>query len=133
MITPPRPGGIQADLAGRLHHLATSVVELLYGRVALLQWELAQERARLGSLLGRALLAASFLLLSVQLLAILLVALAWGTPWRLHVIVGLLGAAVLATAALAWRYRLKRLEDSPLLSGTLHELAKDRQALGTLK
>lgn len=126
-------GSMQQDLFDRLHGLGATALEFLQGRVALLQWELAQEKSRLSAMLTRALLCGFFLLLSVQLLVILLVALTWETPWRMHVIVGLLGLAVIVTGGLAWGFRAKQQEDSPLFSNTLHELAKDRQGLESLK
>lgn len=120
----------QAELGGRLHQIAASALQLLQGHVALLQWELVQERARLGSLLRRGLAACFGLLLSAQLLAVLLVALAWGTPWRLQVIGGLLALTLLATLGLLRAFRRKRAEENAqLFAATLHELAKDREAL----
>lgn len=126
-------GSMQQDLLDRMHGLGVTALEFLQGRVALLQWELAQERARLGAMLSRALLAGFFLLLSIQLLVILLVALTWETQWRIHVIGGLLGLAFVVTGSLAWGFRSKQKEESALFANTLHELAKDRQALETLK
>lgn len=130
--TGPRtlPGGVHADVGGRLHHLAASALQLLQGHVALLQWELLQESARLGSRLRRGLTVCLGILLSAQLLLVLLVALAWDTPWRLHVVGGLLALTVLATLLLIRSYRRQRVEDdSQLFAATLHELAKDREAL----
>jgi uncharacterized membrane protein YqjE len=130
---PQAEGGLHQELTQRLQQFGSTALEFLQGRIALLQWELAQERARLGTMISRALLAGFFLLLSVQLLAMLLVALTWDTPWRVPVIAGLLGGAFVVTAALAWGYRAKRQQDLPLFSNTLHELAKDRQSLENLR
>lgn len=133
MTTAPHPGGLHTDIGGRMHQMAATALEFLYGRVSLLQWELAQERTRLMVLLRQTLLAALFILLSAQLLAVLLVAVAWNTPWRLHVIGALLAITVAGSIRLVLSLRAKGREEPQLFASTLHELAKDREALETLK
>lgn len=102
-------------------------MNVLHGRIELIRFEIHEERARLGKILGRGLLAALAIFLSVQLIVALAIALAWDTPWRLPVIVGLVVACLVVTFTAVRSYRA--IDDSKLFVDTARSLAEDQQQI----
>lgn len=86
---------------GRLQRLLRSTLQYARVRVEILEVELHLERARLGAMLMRGVALALSALLGLQLVIVLLLALSWNTPWRLHVIVALIITAAVV-AAVMW-------------------------------
>lgn len=97
---------------GRLQRLLHSALQYARVRIEILELELDLERARIGAMLLRSLVLALTALVCTQLIAVLVLSLAWQTPWRHHVIAALIAATVVGGVAL-WR-SLKRLRrDKP--------------------
>lgn len=110
-----------------VHRVLLHAIEGLQARLELLQIELAAEQARLGRQLLRSLVLVLLIFLAVQTSGLLLVALAWNTPWRIPVIAGL--ATVMALAALQLGRRLQRRGESGAFAATVAELGKDLSLL----
>jgi uncharacterized membrane protein YqjE len=116
-------------LADTLRLLVARLLANGQTRLELAKLEAAAEAARLGrtaALAGAALLCG---FLAVELLAALVVAAYWNTPWRLHAIFGLLLAAAAACLILVLVLRSSRGRPSTLFDATREELEKDRRAL----
>lgn len=98
-------------------------------RLELAKLEAAAEAGRLGR--SAALAAAALLcgFLAIELLAALVIAAYWDTPWRLRAIGALLACALAACAALILVLRARRGRSSSLFDATRAELEKDRRAL----
>lgn len=84
-------------------------------RVEMLEVELGAERERVGAMLRAGALLSLSAMLTVQLLAALVLAYCWNTPWRLPALGALTLAALLATA-FAWHAlrRLRRRSSQPI-------------------
>jgi uncharacterized membrane protein YqjE len=117
------------DVSTTLRRLSMGVIEHAHTRLALLKSEIAEERARLGGLLWRAVFAilAGFMVAEVVVLA--LVAAFWDTPWRWWSLAAIAALAVAGMVA-CWRsLHLHLARTSPLFEASLAELEKDREAL----
>lgn len=115
-----------ADLLSRLARGLGSVAE---HRLRLLQSELGEETQRLGRLLALQLLIALLGLLTLQFAALVVLAMAWDTAWRVPALVGLLVLAASGTALAYTRYTSRKQRKHPLFAASLEELRKDRAAL----
>jgi uncharacterized membrane protein YqjE len=114
-------------LAG-LRKLATTLVDLLRTRLALLTAELEEERGRIVRFLVLAVSAGFFLALGIVSLTFFVILLAWDT--RPVLAAGLLTAAYLVIGAiLAVKARNLIFTRSGLFSGSLAELKKDHDEL----
>lgn len=119
----------QVGMFDSIKNLAASLVSHLHTRLALFANELAEEKIRLSSILFSALLSVLFLFLALIFVAVFIVAAAWDTPYRLH-IVGGLAAVFLVGAAIAGGAVRSRLKSGPLpFAMSLAELYKDRHEL----
>lgn len=117
------------SLVESLRRLGLGLIDSTQGRLGLLQTELSTELDRLGSLLARQILLALSAMLTVQFLALVVLASVWDTRWRVTATVIL---AVLAAGATAFAYRAyqaKKRMAKPIFAGTMHELEKDRRAM----
>jgi uncharacterized membrane protein YqjE len=113
VVTGEPTGG--EKLSERLNHLATSLFKFTQDRLDLLRWEVAQEGARLGSMLVYGFCAALLAFLTVEVFAVLLISTFWDTQWRVPVILALLVASLAATAVMFRAFSAKRGERSALL------------------
>lgn len=114
-----------------IKNLAASLVSHLHTRLALFSTELAEEKIRLSAIVFGALLAVFFLFMALVLVALFIVAAAWDTPYRLH-IVGGLAIVFLLVSAIAGGYVRARLKSGPRpFALSLAELYKDKQALSS--
>ncbi len=116
-----------ARLSEQLNHLAVGLLKFAEDRLDLLRLEAAHEGSRIGAMLVRGFCAALLGFLTLEVLALLIVAVFWDTAWRLQVIAGLMLAALLGTLALFAAYLHKRNERSGLLNptpGAHHEAVK---------
>lgn len=114
-------------LSDTLRRLVTQSMNVLQGRFELFKLEINEERGRLGQVLSRGLLAALSIFLAVQLIAMLAVALAWDTQWRIPVVVGL---AVACIVLAGWAVRSYRaISASTLFEASAHALAEDKQEI----
>ncbi|MBL6751347.1 MAG: phage holin family protein [Nevskia sp.] len=116
-------------LADTLRQLLSRLLANGQTRLELAKLEAAAEAARLGR---TAALAAAALLcgfLAVEMLAALVIAAYWNTPWRLRAIGALLCGAAAACAVLILVLRARRGRPSTLFDATRAELEKDRRAL----
>lgn len=102
-------------LSETLNQLAASLLQFAEDRVDLLRWEAAHEGARIGGLLVRAFCAALLAFFTLEVLALMVIAVFWDTAWRLQVISGVVLAAFAGTALLVMSYQRKRNERSSLL------------------
>lgn len=116
-------------LGTRLRRLAGNLLGYAQNRLELLGVELAQERARVGSVLTCGLLMMLFGMLTLQFGALLLVALSWDSAWRVPVIATLSALALAATVVSAWAWARKRQSASALFVSSSAEIGKDRRAL----
>lgn len=118
------------DAVRRLGHGALDFAE---NRLRLLQAEVADEVDRIGGLLTHLILLALAALLTFQFLALLVLAAAWDTQWRVTSMVALtvLAASATGLAYFTYRSRQQRGESHPesLFAASLNELEKDRQTL----
>lgn len=105
-------------LSETLNQLASSLLQFAEDRVDLLRWEAAHEGARIGGLLVRGFCAALLGFFTLEILALLVIAVFWDTAWRLQVIAGVVLAAFIGTALLIVSYQRKRNERSSLLHPT---------------
>ena len=119
------PGGV-FDSA---KHLLASIVAHLHSRLALFSTEFAEEKLRLTTLLYSALTALFFILMTLILVLLFVIAAFWDTPYRLHAIGGLT-LLFLIGAGMTWRSVRAQLHSRPrLFEASLTELYKDRQQL----
>ena len=115
---PKAPG-----ISDTLKRLLALSIDSAQGRFELVQCELGDERARLGQLLTRGLFAGFMIFLTVQLLAVLVVALAWDTNWRIPVVVGLVTTSMVVTILMIRSYQAT--PGSTLFDASVEEIAKD--------
>ncbi len=127
MDQPQAAGG---GLFESLKTLGATLAAILQNRLELLSTDLAEERARLGSILLLALVALFCLGVGVLLLTLLVVVLFWDTH-RLAAL-GTLTALFLAAGTwIGWLAR-ERLRSKPrLFEASIAELEKDREHLGS--
>jgi uncharacterized membrane protein YqjE len=117
-------------LFGSLKTLGATLAAILQNRLELLSTDIAEERARLGSILLLSLVALFCLGVGVLLLTLLVVVLFWDT----HRLAALGTLTVLFLAAGGWigGLALQRLRKKPrLFEASIAELAKDREHLGS--
>lgn len=114
------------ESARRLGH---GLVDSAQNRLELLQSELAEEIDRLGMLLAHQALVALSALLTVQSLALVVLAVVWDTRWRVAATMVLAVGAVGGTIAAHARYRSRRRRPKAVFATSIQELEKDRQAL----
>lgn len=110
--------------------LGATLTAILQNRLELLSTDIAEERARLGSILLLSLVALFCLGVGVLLLTLLIVVLFWDT----HRLAALGGLTLLFLAAGGWvgAIALQRLRNKPrLFEASIAELARDREHLGS--
>lgn len=120
---------MKEDVLETVRRLGHGLVDTAQNRLRLLQAELADELDRFGALLARQILVALSALLTIQFLALLVLAVSWDTAWRIPAMVVLTLLAVVATA-LSYRAYLKRTQRAtPIFAASLEALAADRRTL----
>lgn len=92
------------SLSAQLNRLAVSLLTFSEDRLDLLRWEAAHELSRVSSMLVRGFCAALLGFFTLEVLALLLVAIFWDTAWRLQAIAAVMLAAVLGTVLLVVAY-----------------------------
>lgn len=120
---------MKRDLSDTLRSIADGFLDAAQNRLRLLQSELGAETERLGGLLALLVLTAFAGLLTVQALALVVLALAWDTPWRTHAMVALAVLAAVATVVAYRAFTARKQRPGPLFATSLEELDKDRRAL----
>ena len=121
----PGPGLLQS-----LRNLATTLVALLQTRLELLAADLEEGGVRLLHILFLAVGALLFLVLGVLILALLAVLLLWEDQ-QVSAIIGLAVAFFVIGGGLAFAVRNRVRAGPRMFSGTVDELAKDRERLGS--
>lgn len=112
--------------------LATSLVVHLHTRLSLFSTEFAEEKIRLTTLMYSVVMALFLLLATLILAQLVVIAVYWDTPYRLHAMGGLVFLNLLGTA-FAWRGVYAQLRSRPrLFEASLTELYKDQQQLESL-
>lgn len=125
MSGPQAAGG---GLFESLKTLGATLAAILQNRLELLSTDIAEERARLGSILLLALVALFCLGVGVLLLTLLVVVLFWDTH-RLAALGALTALFLSAGGWIGWLAR-QRLRSKPrLFEASIAELAKDREHL----
>lgn len=117
------------DLTDTLRSMAEGFVDAGQNRLRLLQSEVGEETDRVLGLLVFLIVTALLALLTLQIVAMVVLALMWDTPWRTHAMVGL---AIAAAAGTGWAYRTyieRKQRPKPIFATSLEELEKDRAAL----
>ncbi|MGQ0622436.1 MAG: phage holin family protein [Panacagrimonas sp.] len=120
---------MKEDVMDTVRRLGHGLVDAAQNRLRLLQAELADELDRLGGMLGRLILLALSGLLSIHLLAMVVLAASWDTPWRIPAAVVLCLFAAGGTAMCYRSYLAFKDRPKPLFESSLKELEKDRQLL----
>ena len=120
-----------AGVFDSVKRFTTSFVTHVHTRLQLFATEFAEEQLRLAALLFGALTALFFLFLAMLLAAFLAIASAWDTPYRLHVVAGLLLLFLACAGILAGVVRARFNARPHLFQASLAELYKDRQQLGS--
>lgn len=110
--------------------LAGELLSALRTRVELFGLEWQQARSQIAAMVGLLLAGVALLWLAAMMFSILLVTLAWGTPYRDWVVVGLLLLYTLSGLGCLWALsrRIERQEDLPF-AATAHELSQDAHTL----
>lgn len=106
-----------------------SLIGHLRSRLELLGLELSQEKGRLISVIMMGLLGYMMVGLTLMLAILLAVASSWNTAWRLHVLGGMLGGAIVILAVIGILLRRRLQLRSTLFKSSLRELSRDEQAL----
>lgn len=120
---------MKEDVVETVRRLGNGVLDMLQGRLELLQTELGDELDRLGGLLARQILVALSGLLTVQFLVLIVLALTWDTPWRVTAMILITLLAAGATALSYNAYTAHRQRRSPMFAASIRELEEDRRAL----
>ena len=121
------PGG----LFGSVKNLAASLVTHLHTRLQLFATEFAEEKLRQTSLLFGAIVALLFTFMTLVLAVLLVIAVYWDTPYRLHA-VAFLAVLFLAGAVISGGMVRAKLKSKPrLFEASLAELYKDLQQLNS--
>ena len=118
------------SISSSLRLLAGSLLGALRTRVELFSIEWQQARAQIAALVGLLLAAVAFLWLAAMMFSFMLVTLAWPTPYRNWVVVGLLLFYLLAGigSLLALKRRLENPDNHPF-AATMQELSRDADML----
>lgn len=120
---------MKRDLTDTLRSIADGFVDAAQNRLKLLQTEIGEETERLGGLLIRLVLTAFAGLLTLQFVALVVLALVWDTPWRTHAMAALAALAAIATGVAYHAYATRKQRPAPIFATSLDELDKDRRAL----
>lgn len=120
---------MKEDVVETVRRLGNGVVDMLQGRLKLLQNELGDELDRLGGLVARQILVALSGLLTIQFLVLIVLALTWDTPWRVPAMIIITLLAAGATALAYSAYTAHRQRGSPMFAASIRELEEDRRAL----
>lgn len=120
---------MKEDVVETVRRLGNGVVDMLHGRLKLLQTELGDELDRLGGLLARQILVALTGLLTIQFLVLIVLALTWDTPWRVTAMTVITALAAGATACSYGAYTAHHRRRSPMFAASLRELEEDRRTL----
>ncbi len=117
-------------LLASLKTLTLTLIDVIQTRLELLSSDVAEERARLTTILISAMVALFCLGVGVLLLVMLIVVMFWETH-RLAAL-GWLTAVFLAAGAGLWLFALDKLRHKPrLFDASISELAKDRDGLSS--
>lgn len=120
---------MKEDVLDTVRRLGHGAVDFAQNRLKLIQAELADELDRLGGLLARQILVALSALLTVQALALVVLAAVWDTPWRIAAVVALAMFAAVGTLAAYRAYEAAKRRGKPIFAASIKELDKDRLAL----
>lgn len=124
MAEPRESEGLLASLKS----LTLTLVDVFQTRLELLSTDVAEERARLTTILISAMVALFCLGVGVVLLVILIVVLFWESHGLLTL--GLLTAVFFASGVGLWSVAMHKLRNKPrLFNASIGELAKDREHL----
>ncbi len=117
------------DLTDTLRNVAEGFVDAAQNRIKLIQSEVGEETDRLLVLLAFLVITGLLALLTLQILAMVVLALLWDTQWRMPAMIALvLGAA----SGCAWAYHAyvsRKARPAAIFATSLDELEKDREAL----
>lgn len=117
-------------LLASLKTLTLTLVDVVQTRLELLSTDVAEERARLTTILFSVLVALFCLGVGVVLLAMLIAVMFWES--HRIVTLGLLTAVFLAAGAGLWGVAMHKLRNKPrLFEASISELAKDREKLSS--
>lgn len=114
------------DTVKRLGH---QLIESAQTRLKLLQSEAADELDRLGALIALQILTALSALLTVQFLALVVLALVWDTPWRTPAMIGITVLAGTGTFMAYKAYEARKVRHKPVFDDSVKELETDRRLL----
>ena len=122
----------QEGVFSSIKNFTASLVTHLHTRLQLFATELAEEKHRITSILFCVLAAVFFSMIAIILTAVLVIAAAWDTPYRLHAVGGLI-LVFLIGAGIFWSRVRGKLKSKPrLFQASLAELYKDQQQLRSL-
>ncbi len=118
------------SISGSLRSLVSALLGALRTRVELFSVEWQQARAQIAVLVALLLAGVAFLWLAAMMFSIMLVTLAWSTPYRNWVVVGLLLFYLFAGigSLLLLRRRLENPDHHPF-AATVQELSRDADML----
>src|SRR5690554_3527291 len=113
-------------IRGSIRSLFGQILGAMRTRVELFGVEWQQARAQIAVLVGLLLAGVAFLWLAVMMFSLLVVTLAWPTPYRNWVVIGLLLIYLVAklVSLVLLKRRLEKVEHQPF-SATVDELGKD--------
>lgn len=117
-------------IRGSVRILAGQILGAVRTRVELFGVEWQQARSQVAGLVGLLLAGVAFLWLAAMMFSFLVVTLAWPTPYRNWVVVGLLLLYLIAglVCLMLLKRRLEQTDNHPF-SGTVHELTRDAGVL----
>lgn len=117
-------------LLASLKSLTLTLVDVVQTRLELLSTDVAEERARLTTILISAMVALFCIGVGVVLLAIFVVVMFWESHRLLTL--GLLTAIFLGSGVGLWGLAMHKLRNKPrLFDASINELAKDRDSLSS--
>ncbi|HEY5995355.1 MAG TPA: phage holin family protein [Gallionellaceae bacterium] len=117
-----------SGLLESLRRLGGTLLAILHTRLELLSNEIEEELLRLGQILVYGIVALFLFFMSILVLMIFVVALFWDT-YRLQVLGGLTALFLVAGLLVCYALRCAVRQRSKLFSGSLAELAQDRDQL----
>lgn len=120
---------MKRDLTDTLRSIADGFLDAAQNRLKLLQSEVGEETERLGGVLAYLVLTAFAALLTLQFVALVVLAVVWDTPWRTPAMVALAVLAGIGTALAYHAFVTRKQRPSPIFATSLEELDKDRRAL----
>lgn len=120
---------MKRDLTDTLRSVAEGFVDAAQNRIKLLQSEIGEEADRLTGLLVLLIVAALLGLLTLQFVALVVLALLWETPWRAPAMIALTLGAGVATAMAYRAYVARKARPKAIFATSLEELEKDREVL----